>query len=317
MLKTLLLTVTALLCIACNIQKKDINISDKKKDVFAINTNTMDGDEIGNPEVYIPDENALKDIADAREVLETNEIRDITFKALLLSENVLTSDKEIRAYDDYKHSVPMGTYFWDEFNEYEKQYNLTDNESKLLGRWMNVTMNTNPYYRRYIFFPNKFFVLLFKSENYLFIDNENRSLYRAIGTWEIEDGMVKVTIYSIEIEDEEKLYPNDKDIVLIERPYTFNFIKIDDIAIQGYTKKPTYDRILSEELQRQVKVKVPNTTNNLYLRNVYSIDWIPVTRKNYNYFTYFPEMAKEKHTGFEIATNPELIRKYIPKDAYY
>jgi len=317
MLKILLLTVLALLCIACNVQKKNASIPEKNTDVISFDTNTTNDDEIGTPEVFYFDENTMKDIADAHKALETNETKDITFRALLLSENILKSDREIRDYDDYKTEVPMGTYFWDEFSEYEAHYNLTDDESKLLGTWMNTAMNTNPYYRNYIFFPNKLFVLRFKSENYLFIDNVNRSLFRAIGTWEIVDGIVKMTIYSIEIEDEEKLYPNDKDIVLIERPYTFDFIKIDDIAIQGYTKKPTYDRILSEELQRQVKVKVPNTTNNLYLRNVYTIDYIPVTRKNYNYFTYFPEMAKEKHTGFEIATNPELIRKYIPNNLYY
>jgi hypothetical protein len=311
MLKKLLLTVTALLFIACNIQKKDTNIPDKKEDVIASGTNSMNDYEIGEPERYILDENTLKDIADAKKALETNEIKDIAFKALLLSENIL-SGEEISAYEDYKSEVPMGTYFWDEFSEYETQYNLADNESKLLGTWINTAMNTSPYNRRYIFFPNKFFVLGINSDNYIFIDNENKSLYRAAGTWEITDSMVKITIYSIEIEDDERSRPNNKDIVLLEHPYTFDFINIDDIDVQGYTKKPAYDRILSEELQRQVRVKVPNRTNNLYLRNVYSIDWIPLMRKNYNYFTYFPEMAKEKHTGLEIAVNPELTKKYIP-----
>lgn len=316
MLKTLLLTITALLFIACNFQKKDESITEENTDVISFDTNTTNNYEVGSSEVFFLDENTLKDIEGARNARETNKIKDITFRAMLISENIL-SGKEIRDYDDYKTEVPMGTYFWDEFSEYEVQYNLTDNESKLLGRWVNTAMNTNPYHRNYIFFPNKLFVLLFTLENYIFIDNENKSLYRAIGTWEITDGMVKVTVYSMEIEDEEKSSPNNKDIVLIERPYTFDFIKIDDIAVQGYTKKPVYDKILSEELQRQVKVKVPNTTNNLYLRNVYLIYDIPVIRKNHYYFTYFPEMAKEKHTGFEIATNPELIRKYIPNNLYY
>jgi len=316
MLKTLLTVITALLFIACNVQKKDVNIPSENADVFSFDTNTTNDDRIVIPEVFYYNENTMDEIADARKAKETNKIRDITFRALLLSENIL-SGMEISDYDSYKEDIPMGTYFWDEFDEYEEQYSLTDDESKLLGRWMNVSLITGPYYRRYIFFPNKFFVLLFNSKNYIFINNENKSLYRAIGTWEIEDGMVKVTIYSIEIRDEEKPHPNNKNITLIERPYTFDFIKIDDIGVQGYTKKPVYDRILSDELRRQVKVKVPNTTNNLYLRNVYTIDNIPVTRKNYNYFSTFPEMAKEGHTGFEIATNPELIRKYIPEDVYY
>jgi len=310
MLKTLLLVITALLFIACNNQKKDASISGKNTDVIAFETNTTNNDEVGSPEVFFFDENTMKDIADAFNALETNKIKDITFREMLISENIL-SGKEIRDYDNYKTDVPMGTYFWDEFSEYEAQYKLTDNESKLLGTWMNTAMNTNPYYRSYAFFPNKLFVLRFKYENYIFIDNENRSLFRAVGTWEIADGVVKITVYSMEIEDEEKPYPNNKDIVLIEHPYTFDFIKIDNIDVQGYTKKPAYDKILSEELQRQINEKVPNTTNNLYLRNVYTFDFIPVTKKNYNYFTCFPEMAREKYAGFEIATNPELIRKYI------
>jgi hypothetical protein len=312
MLKKLLLIVTALLFIACNIQKKGTNTSDKKKDVITSDANSMNDDEIGSPEIFILDEKAVKDIADAFKALETNKKKETTFRELLLSDNILTSDEEIRDYDFYKEDNPMGTYFWDEFSEYEGQYNLTDNESKLLGAWRNTAMNTNPYYRSYIFFPNKFCVLRIKSDNYIFIDHENKSLYRAAGTWEVADNMVKITIYSIVIEDREKSYPNNKDIVLIERPYTVDFINIYDIDVEGYTKKPAFDRILSEELQKQVKVKVPNRTKNLYLRNVYSIDNIPVTRKNYRYFTYFPEMAEEKHTGLEIAVNSELIRKYIP-----
>jgi outer membrane biogenesis lipoprotein LolB len=47
MLKTLLLTVTALLFIACNIQKKGTNIPDEKRDVIASDTNSMI-DEIEN-----------------------------------------------------------------------------------------------------------------------------------------------------------------------------------------------------------------------------------------------------------------------------
>jgi len=287
MLKTLLLTATALLFIACNVQKKDASISEKNTDVISFDTNSTNDDKIVIPEVFYYNENTMNEIADAQKAREINKINDITFKALLLSENIL-SGKEISDYDDYKTEIPMGTYFWDEFSEYEEQYNLTDDESKLLGRWRNTAMNTNPYNRDYIFFPNKFCVLRLTSENYIFIDNEDISLLRLIGTWEIEDNMVKVTVYSIEVEDNKKPSPNNKDLVLMKRPYTFDFIKIDDIEVQGYTKKPAYGKILSEELQWQVKIKVPNTTNNLYLRNVYSIYDIPVTRKDYNYFSCFP-----------------------------
>jgi hypothetical protein len=275
MKKTLLIVITALLCITCNI---------KKKDVPTLDTNMM------------------------------NDIED-QFRALLLSENLL-SDKEIRDYDGYKFEIPMGTCFWDEFGDYESQFNLTENESKLLGKWMNSAMNTGSYYRTYSFFPNNFLVVSLDYQNYLFIENEKIWLNRAIGTWEIVNGIVKITIYSIETEDDEKPYPYNKDIILLEQPYTVDFINIDNISEHGYTKKPAFAAVLSKELQKQVKVILPNKTNNIYLRNVYSMDWVPKVKKNYNYFTYFPEMAKGNYSGLEIATNPELIRKYIPDWMY-
>jgi hypothetical protein len=130
--------------------------------------------------------------------------------------------------------------------------------------------------------------------------------------------MVKITIYSFIIADEEneKTYPYNKGIIILSRPYSFDFIKIENIGVEGYTKKPVFDTILSKELRKQIKVITPNRTNNLYLRNVYTIDNIPVTRKNYDYFTYFPEMAQKNHSGLEIAVNPELLRKYIPDHLY-
>jgi len=311
MRKKLLLVITALLIIACNTQKKDINIPNKENGDITFPIISTNG-EIGKPETITPDDGIITVDKDTEKALKENKIKDVTFRALLLSENILTSDEEIRDYDFYKHEVPMGTYFWDEFGEYEEQYNLTDNESKLLGTWYNTAMNTGTYFRSYTFFPNNFFILDIKSNNYILIDNENKSLYRAMGTWKIEDGMVKITVHSIEIKDDEKTHPNNKDIVLLERPYTVDFINIDNIDARGYTKKPAYDRILSDELQKQVKVKTPNKTKNMYLRNVYSINNIPTTKKNYHYFANFPEMAEKNHSGLEIAANPELIRKYIP-----
>jgi hypothetical protein len=60
-----------------------------------------------------------------------------------------------------------------------------------------------------------------------------------------------------------------------------------------------------------VTVLKQNQTNNLYVRMLYATDY-SIGRKSYSYFTFFPEMAENNHTGLEIATNPELIRKYIP-----
>jgi len=43
------------------------------------------------------------------------------------------------------------------------KYELTKDESKLLGEWINVTF-TDLVYNYYTFFPNKFFLLTFNIE---------------------------------------------------------------------------------------------------------------------------------------------------------
>jgi hypothetical protein len=205
-----------------------------------------------------------------------------------------------------------GTWFWDEFNEYETRYNLVNNESKLLGEWSNVTISTGPSNHYYNFFPNKFFLLAFLYKTIQINGTENLFLDKALGTWDITDGIVRFTVYAITIRDNEKTSPNNKDVVFIEHPYTVDFINIDDIGEEGFTKRPINDTILSEELQKQVIVLEPNKSNNLYVRTVYSMSYQPEISKYYGYFTYFPDMARENHSGLEIATNPELIKKYIP-----
>jgi len=60
-------------------------------------------------------------------------------------------------------------------------------------------------------------------------------------------------------------------------------------------------------------------TNNLYVRNIYVIDFMygsDPPRKDYGYFQYFPEMARENHSGLDIVMSPELIKKYIPDWMY-
>jgi hypothetical protein len=37
-----------------------------------------------------------------------------------------------------------------------------------------------------------------------------------------------------------------------------------------------------------------------------------VGKKYYGFFTYFPDMARDNRSGLEIATDPELIKMYIP-----
>jgi hypothetical protein len=152
---------------------------------------------------------------------------------------------------------PLGTRFWDEFGEYEALYSLTDNESKLLGEWMIITFSLGPSNHYYNFFPNKFFLIDFLSETIQINCAENLFLDKALGTWEITDGIVRVTIHAISIMDIERKSPYNKDVFLIERPYTVDFISIDDIGEEGYTKRPINDSILSEELKKKLRCLNP------------------------------------------------------------
>jgi hypothetical protein len=100
----------------------------------------------------------------------------ITFLLLLC---LACNSKEAEVYtfdklkDEFKetfaiYEIPIGTYFWDEFNGIEAQYELMKNESKLLGEWINVIF-TDLVYNYYSFFPNKFFLLTFNIEKCLII----------------------------------------------------------------------------------------------------------------------------------------------------
>ena len=241
---------------------------------------------------------------------------------LLLCLACESKEKTVLIFNEYRASInedlaPIGTYFWDEFNDIEVQYGLTERESKLLGKWDNMTLNGG--YNYYTFFPNKFFVLTFNYNNFQIVNKENLYFDKALGTWEIINSIVKITIYAIITEDIPRNQLNNKGLFFVEHPYTVDFINIDNIDERGFTRRPINDTILSDELKKMVAIKEPNKTNNLYVRKVYTIDVIRdigEPEKNYGYFRYFPEMARENHSGLDIVMNPELIKKYIPDWMY-
>ena len=227
-------------------------------------------------------------------------------------EKIHTIDEFTDAFDVYE--IPMGTYFWDEFKDIELRYNLTENESKLLGEWFNVTFGKDIVNNYYTFFPNKLFLLKFYPRNIRIVDSEKMYFNKALGTWEIKNNIVRITIYAIITEDDTMKYPNNKGLFLVDKPYSIDFINIDDIDEQGFTRRPINDTILSRELRQKVTIKEPNRTNNLYVRNVYTIDVITNSgkpEKNYGYFSIVPEMAQKNLSGLDVATDPELIEKYI------
>jgi hypothetical protein len=227
-----------------------------------------------------------------------------------------------RLKDEFKEAFdiienPIGTYFWDEFEDLETQYGLTEKESKLLGRWLNVNyiMDNNNYY---YFYPNKLFLIKFKSRNYQYLSGRNLYFYHAVGTWDIVGDIVQFTVYAFIIQETSGNYPpyskESKSVFFVELPYTVDFINIDDIGEEGFTKRPINDTIFSNELQRIVRIREPNRINNLYVRNVYSIHWITNSgrpEKNYGNFSIVREMAQENLSGLDIVTNGELIERYI------
>ena len=229
-------------------------------------------------------------------------------------------DDRVHTFDEfesvfYDDLIPMGTWFWDEFGDMEAQYGLSEKESKLLGIWYNATYDTGPDNNRYAFFPNNFFMLQFKFQNFRVNDAEKMYFNKALGTWNIFDDIVRITIYAIITEDTTIRFPHNKGLLLVEQPYTIDFINIDDIDERGFTRRPINDTILSKELQQKVTVQERNKTNNLYVRNVYIIDVLTNSReqnKDYGYFDIVPELARENLSGLDIITNPELIRRYIP-----
>jgi len=206
---------------------------------------------------------------------------------------------------------PIGIYFWDEFEDLETQYGLTEDESKLLGQWLNVNYNkdNNNYY---YFYPNKLFLINFKFRNYQYGYTDRLYFDKAIGTWDIVSGIVQFTVYAFIIGETSGNYLPDRKSALFVNPYTVDFINIDNIGEEGFTKRPINDTIFSNELQRIIKE--PNRINNLYVRTVYSIHWITNSgrpEKAYGYFDIVREMAQENLSGLDIVTNRELVEKYI------
>jgi len=226
---------------------------------------------------------------------------------------------KVHTFDEFKDVfnidlIPIGTYFWDEFSDIEPQYALTKNESKLLGSWLSASLLVETSNISYVFFPNKLFILYFDYNKFKIIDSEKKYFEKAVGTWEIINGVVRITIYAIITEDDTLEYPNNKGVFFVEHPYTIDFINIDDIDERGFTKRPINDTVLSKELERKVVIKEKNKTNNLYVRNVYIILVITDSGKPEKYYSYFnivPEMARENISGHEIATDAGLIKRFI------
>ncbi|MDR1838290.1 MAG: hypothetical protein LBQ93_01700 [Treponema sp.] len=311
MRRTILITCILILSLACESKRKDKAVG---SGIF----------ELANTEHITP---IVSQIIETKETVNIyNTPHDTDFDEE--SHRYTANDEEIYTFDRIKDEfneafkdllTPIGTYFWDEFEDLEAQYGLTKDESKLLGQWLNVTFMANNF-NYYCFYPNKLFLLKFQASNYQYIPlftSTNLYFDKAVGTWEIVNGIVQFTIHAIIIVDTTSSlenYPFKKNVLFVDRPYTVDFVNIDDIGEEGFTKRPINDVIFSNELQQMVRIINPDRINNLYVRKVYSIFLITNSgepEKHYTYFSIVREMAQENLSGLDIATNSELIERYI------
>jgi len=309
MKRTILITCIFILSLSCESKQKSKHVDFDTTELAKTehNSSTVNQSEESKEDVNIY--NIPLDTAFENETISDEPKEDViyTFDRL--------KDEFKEAFDNIES--PIGTYFWDEFEDIEAQYGLTEEASKLLGQWLNVNYikdNNNYYY----FYPNKLFLIKFKSQNYQYLSGRNLYFYHAVGTWDIVGDIVQFTVYAFIIQEASGNYlpysKNSKSILFVDHPYTVDFINIDNIDEEGFTKRPINDNIFSNELRQIVRIIEPNMSNNLYGRNVYSIDWITDTgkpEKNYGYFDIVRKMAQENHSGLDIVTNGELIERYI------
>jgi len=295
MKKTILITSLLFLLLACKPEKSSKTVDPDTSESVKVEYNESM-------------ENQSDELEDA---VDTNDIPlDNNFEPEEPVEYTYESFKEEFSRAFNTALVPIGTYFWEEFEDIETQYELTEDESKLLGVWMDVTFMTDDSNNYYVFYPNKLFLLFFKYMNYHISDKY--IFLHALGTWDIVNGTVQITVNAIITGHID--YPNLRGIIFVDHPYTVDFINIDDIGEEGYTKRPINDTILSEELEQKVIIKEPNKTNNMYVRNIYTIHVITNSgrpEKYYGFLKTVREMAQDNHSGHDIVAKRELIVRYI------
>ena len=206
-------------------------------------------------------------------------------------------------------SMPFGIHFFDEFPSLKSLYNLSAEESAMLGRWetFDTQIDANNYY---YFYPNKLFMICFMLRNYAFVSEENIFLRRGVGVWSIRDNKVFAQIFfflthRLTTDDIKK-----GSLVRIE-PYEIELIDFKDIdADVGYSKRPFRKFELPAELKKKIKVSPIVNHEHLLARQIYYIGELTLT-KDYYYLKTAPDMAKERVSGLDIVQSPELIEKYI------
>jgi hypothetical protein len=195
---------------------------------------------------------------------------------------------------------PLGTYFWDEFEDLEEKYALSDEESMILGAWNGFEKQSAV---KYYFYPNKLFFAYFRGHAYL--SSQKKYLGQLFGVWYIENEKLLVRIMGIQTFEEEFCYQ------AIE-PYISEVISISDIDPIGYTRKPMAIIKIPEDIRKQLDPKTMRYKPVRMARSLYSIN--PLSKENsvsYGYFKHVEEMARRNLTGEQIANSPELVNEFF------
>ena len=201
---------------------------------------------------------------------------------------------------------PLGTYFWDEFPELKAKYNLSNEESMILGAWSGLEQ---PSAATYWFFPNKLFYRIGLEEYSL--RNKSKSMGVLIGIWFISDGILSVKIIGhFAWEQGKKVY---KFCKLTET----QLIDISDVDFMGYTKKPMAIADIPEDIKKQLNPKTLKYKPVRMARSLVSYNPFKEGDVSYGYFKYVRELAKENLSGEQIANSPELVYRFCHEFSLY
>jgi hypothetical protein len=210
-------------------------------------------------------------------------------------------------------AIVAGVYFWDEFGQYRDLYNLSEEESMLLGRWYTYGGGT------YYFFPNRLFV--FCGPLRRFKDDPARLLEGVLGTWSIKRNTVYVRIFGVDVSTGKEASFFDtaaKHEYLMIDPYDQKIIDIREIHPNGYAKKFFNNDIevpksLKEKLIHNRPSELPRKRSEGIPAGIGAVRYIYRSELNtsYGFLRLVPHMAEDNVSGMDIVTNPALFDEYF------
>jgi hypothetical protein len=228
--------------------------------------------------------------------------------------------EELQQFSDDDILHPMGTYFWDEFSQCRDRYNLSDEESVLLGEWICFRGGT------YNFFPNKLFV--YRAARLKYKADPEKAIEGAMGIWSIRKHIVYVSIFGFDLSIGRTAQFFDKtathEYVMVE-PYEVKIVDTKEIMPAGYAGIFFNPIGLPKSLEEQLVIQRPTraaqrATRETLRKGVGTIRALyyvhPITdsgkpEKTFNLFSLVPRFANENVSGLDIVTNPALVEEYF------